>query len=350
MDIAVDELGVGDGVGKETKKLGPNDTARANELADLEVQLADGSKYQDRPTLLADDARKAALLARGLERPADEVNGKFDRALRIAGEKELLKAKLAVTYDWAWTSHFWYEDYLRTTELYDDVERLALGSDDADGLERLNNLLSIIRMSVATASLLAEKGKLEDRTKGLRDALSRAAAQTSRPNNALHAEAMLLTLEMSERGAADRTQSLDDIWTRFIDVIRRAEGLGTFPFMSIANALILVGEYAPDSPVFDTLFETITDALASRTGEGEAAAKNVERAYQKLEKGLYYDAIRWFGRAVTLLIKEEYEDELIRALVGAGIAFEVVACPGRRGTTRLQRQASSSITSSARAQ
>ncbi|MBD2941020.1 hypothetical protein G5C41_30235 [Burkholderia pseudomallei] len=40
-----------------------------------------------------------------------------------------------------------------------------------------------------------------------------------------------------------------------------------------------------------------------------------------------YDAIRWFGRAVALLIKEEYEGDLINALIGASFAFEEVGLP-----------------------
>lgn len=327
MDLAVEELGVGKGAAMQSKRLGPIDTARANELAKLEAQIADGTKYQDQSIALAEDARQAALLARGLAYPPPEVNGRFDRALRIAREKGLPKLELAAAYDWAWTSHFWHEDYVRTAELYGDVERLAIFSDDADDLERLNNLLPLIRVSVHADSLDHKKGKLEERTKTLKTALSRLANQKSRPNNALHAEAMLLMTEITERAVADRLHSLDDIWSNFIDVIRRADGLGTFPFLGIANTLAEFGKYVPDSALFDTLFEAITDALASRSSEGEAAVKNVQRAYQKLEKGLAYDAIRWFGRAVTLLIKEEYEDALVGALVGAGIAFEMVGLP-----------------------
>ena len=322
--IAVEELGVGKGTEKQTKKLGPGDTKRAAELNALEAKIADGSHYQGQPAALIEDARLAALLARGLEHSSADVNGRFDRALRLARHKDFTKLELAIAYEWAWTSYFWHEDHLRTSELYDDVERLALGSDDANDLERLSNLLPLIRTSVYSGWMDASKGKLKDRTATLKSALEALTVQTNRPNNALHAEVMLLMTRVSEKGVEHRDDPLKDIWVSFTDVIKRAEGLGSFPFTSIANALTQIGEFIADSDEFDTLFETITDALATRSGEGKAATKNVQRAYQKLAKGLPYDAIRWFGRAVALLIKEEYEDDLIDALLGAGFAFEEV--------------------------
>ncbi len=325
--IAVEELGVGKGAEKQSKRLGPSDTKRAAELDVLEAQIADGSQYQGQPVALVEDARRAALLARGLEHSSADVNGRFDRALRLARDNNTKKLELKIAYEWAWTSHFWHEDHHRTSELYDDVERLALGSDDANDLERLSNLLPLIRMSVHTSSMDESKGKLKDRTVALKSALEALTVQTNRPNNALHAEAMLLMTRVSEKGVEHRDDPLKDIWVSFTDVIKRAEGLGTFPFTSIANALTQIGEFIADSDEFDTLFEAITDALVSRSSEGEAATRNVQRAYQKLAKGLPYDAIRWFGRAVTLLVKQEYEDNLTNALVGAGIAFEEVGLP-----------------------
>lgn len=327
MAIAVEELGIGKGTEKQTTKFGPSDTARSAELGTLEAKIADGSQYQRQPAALVEDARRAALLARGLEYARADVNGRFDRALRLARDNDIKKLELAITYEWAWTSHFWHEDHIRTSELYGDVERLALGSDDANDLERLSNLLPLIRMSVHTGSMDGSNGKLKDRTAALKTALEALAGQTSRPNNALHAEALLLMTSVSEKGVEHRDDPLKDIWVSFIDVIKRAEGLGTFPFVSIADTLTQIGEFIADSDEFDTLFETITDALVKRSGEGEAATKNVQRAYQKLARGLPYDAIRWFGRAVALLIKEEYEDDLINALMGAGFAFEEVGLP-----------------------
>ncbi len=327
MAIAVEELGVGKGTEKQANKLGPNDTKRAAALDTLEAKIADGSQYQGQPAALVEDARSAAVLARGLEHSSADVNGRFDRAIRLARDNGIKKLELAIAYEWAWTSHFWHEDHLRTSELYDDVERLALDSDDSSDLERLCNLLPLIRMSVHTGSMDASKAKLTDRTAALKSALEALMAQTNRPNNALHAEAMLLMHRVSEKGVEHRDDPLKDIWVAYIDVIKRAEGLGTFPFKSIADALAQIGEFIADSDEFDTLFEAITDALASRSGEGEAAKKNVQRAYQKLAKGLHYDAIRWFGRAVALLIKEEYEDDLSDALLGASFAFEKVGLP-----------------------
>jgi hypothetical protein len=327
MAIAVEELGVGKGTEKQTKKLGPSDISRAAELDALEAKIVDGSQYQGQPAVLVEDARRAALLARGLEHSSADVNGRFDRALRLARENSIKKLELIIAYEWAWTSHFWHEDHLRTSELYDDVERLALDSDDADDLERLNNLLPLIRASVHSGSMEASKGKLKARAAALKSALEALTVQTNRPNNALYAEALLLMARVSEKSVEHRDDPLKEIWVSFTDVIKRAEGLGTFPFKSIADALTQIGEYIADSDEFDELFESITDALAARSGQGEAAKKNVQRAYQKLAKGLPYDAIRWFGRAVALLIKEEYEEDLIEALVGASFAFEEVGLP-----------------------
>ena len=106
MAIAVEELGVGKGTKKQSKKLGPSDIKRTAELDALEAKIADGSQYQGQPAALVEDARHAALLARGLEHSSANVNGRFDRALRLARDNNIDKLELAIAYEWAWTSHF----------------------------------------------------------------------------------------------------------------------------------------------------------------------------------------------------------------------------------------------------
>jgi hypothetical protein len=115
--------------------------------------------------------------------------------------------------------------------------------------------------------------------------------------------------------------SLDPLWAKFEALIKGVEGLGTFPFEPIADALTEVGAFI-NSAAFDQLYEVLTDALATRKSEGEAAERNTQRGFQKLKMDLPYEAIRWFGRAVGLLTKSEYQDELVEALIGSSFAYE----------------------------
>jgi hypothetical protein len=319
LDIAARTLGVGsEGA---TTVLGPRDLQRQTQLENLERSLSDGTQYQGVAPTLAEDALRAAELARGLERPRYEIDGRYERALRVARDHELKHHELAAVYGWAWTSYFWFDDVVKLNELYEDVERLALESTNADDLERLSNLLPLLGNAVTHKILSADAAKIDKRRAALAEALDRVRNDESRPNNALYAHSLLLLLKLSQLAASDGTTALDDLWREFTSVIEKAEGLGTFPFESISDVLTEVGEFVPESAAFDSLYEALTDALAARKSEGEAAKKNSERGYQKLKKDLPYDAIRWFGRAVSLLVKEEYEDELVKALVGCSIAY-----------------------------
>jgi hypothetical protein len=169
--------------------------------------------------------------------------------------------------------------------------------------------------------LSADDGQIDERRAALVAALEEAKNETARPNNSLHAHALLLLTKITSIRRDDDVSGLDEIWNEFTSVIEQSTGLGSFPFESIASSLTQLGDILPDSPTFDRLYETLTDALSDRKREGEAAKLNSERGYQKLRKRLPYDAIRWFGRAVSDLIKAEYEDELVEALCGCSIAY-----------------------------
>ena len=317
--IAQETLGVGSEV--EATQVGPRDLRRQTELNQLEQLLAEPSKYEGRSTAMADDALRAAKLARGLEKPRFEVDGRYERAARIARERHLQTQHLAAVYEWAWTSYFWFDDAYRTTELYDQVEKLAIASRDANDLERLNNLMPLLLTAVNQGLLSADDGQIDKRRAALVGALGEAKNETARPNNSLHAHALLLLTKITSIRSDDDLSGLDAIWNEFTSVVEQSAGLGSFPFEPIASTLTQLGDVLPDSPTFDRLYEALTDALSNRKREGEAAKLNSERGYHKLRKCLPYDAIRWFGRAVSDLTKAEYEDELVEALCGCSIAY-----------------------------
>jgi hypothetical protein len=327
LNIATEILGLGQGIEHIRKIIGPKDYERITELEHLERAIDDGSKYDGTVGALAEDCQRAALLARSVEKPRAEVEGRYLRAIRVAHRNGLTAQELVATYDLAWTSYFWYDDPIALSDLYSDVERLAIGTDDADELERLTNLLALLRTSVAAGALGEDVAQIGQRSGNLTKSLTRLIANTSRPNNALHARSLLLLSWISQRTSDDPSDPLVDIWKEYTAVLRDAEGLGTFPFGSIADCLSEIGEFISESAAFDELYETMTDALAIRRSEGEAATRNCERGYQKLSKGLPYEAIRWFGKAVGMLAKEEYETRLVEALIGCSFAYERAGLP-----------------------
>ncbi len=321
LDIAIETLGVGKGAEHKAKTIGPKDLQRSKELDALEKAIGDGTNYNGTTHALIEDCMRAAKLARGLEKSRHEVEGLYQRAIRIARDNKLHALHLAAVYELAWTSNFWFDDAASLNSLYSEVERLALMSGAADDLQLISNLLPLVRTNTMFGLTTPEFAKIDGRTEALLNATKVARKDTSRPNNALHAHAIELMARITQAKHTD-DENLDDLWNEFYDVVKKTDGLGTFPFQPIADALTEVGKFTVESKAFDRLYEAITDALAKRISEGEAAIKNSERGFQKLEKQLPYDAIRWFGRAVSLLIKKEYADELVTALIGSSIAYE----------------------------
>lgn len=319
ISIATKTLGVGET--KISNEVGPRDLARLAQLDKLESSIRDGSNYKGVAPTLVEDALRIAELMRGLERPRHEIEAAYFRAIRLAQAHSLRAHELRAVYGLAWTSYFWFDDTSALNKLYDEVERLALASNISDDLEKLANLLSLIVGAVASGDLKADLGAIPKRRTALLDALQVLRDDRSRPSNALQAHSLALTVQIAQVMTSRDQAALVHIWQEFIGLFEQAKGLGTFPFQPLAETLTQIGEFVPESEAFDKLYEALTDAMAARKSEGEAASKNCERGFQKLKKNLPYDAIRWFGRAVGLLIKEEYREELVKALIGSSIAY-----------------------------
>lgn len=123
---------------------GPEDTRRKADLEELDAQISDPGRYEGARYQLVEDCVNAAILARGLERPRVEIEGRFAMAARIASELEIPSQLLRVAYHRAWTAHWWFEDFNDFLVHYDEVERHAAGSTEADDQERLLNLNQLL--------------------------------------------------------------------------------------------------------------------------------------------------------------------------------------------------------------
>jgi hypothetical protein len=182
--FTVDALGMSTSILHEVRR-GPLDTEREQDLDDTEqrIQLAlsaGGSSFQ-----LVDDCIGAAMLARGLERPRVEVEGRLSRAVRVAKEHGTHRQLLESVYQHAWTAFFWYEDYPQFVSLYREVEDLARNSRNAQELERLATLWMSLRNAVDRGALDEEDAQLTQHTTTLTESLKRLMKETDRPSTAL---------------------------------------------------------------------------------------------------------------------------------------------------------------------
>ena len=112
-------------------KIGPLDLQKQRELDEIESRVTAASQKAQFDFSFVDDCTEAAILARSLELPRIEVEGRFLRAVRIAKKYGTQHQRLVAAYQTAWTAYWWFEDYESFADLYDDAEREAVGSTNA---------------------------------------------------------------------------------------------------------------------------------------------------------------------------------------------------------------------------
>lgn len=317
--LAIEELRLASSVLTQVRK-GPLDLRRETELAEVEARIEAATQEGRLGSQFVNDCIEAATLARSLERPRTEVDGRFSRADRAADKFGSPHQRLVNAYQAAWTNYWWYEDYEVLAKLYGEAEKHARGTENAYDLELLSNLWFVLHSSVGSGNLAEGIAKLEERTRTLSTELERLSAQDWKPSTALQARTLLLhmRLVMSVHG------EVDPVLREIGAVINLCEGLVGYPLEPIVEILTNWGEILGDRPAYADLHEAIVDLTAARAGEVSAARLLLKRGAQQIDADRPYEAIRSLGRALTRLFKHESHEDLIRALYLCGGAYERV--------------------------
>ena len=320
--LAIETLSI-TGYDQASRKVaGPLDTERKCELDELELQINNTDRYQGVGYQLAEDCLQSAHLARGLELPRVEVEGRFKRAEDIAKKVGLRPQQLRIVYSKAWTTFWWFNDFEEFHLLYDQVEELASDSNQITELELLSNLWMLLYSTVIRDKLNPQSYKLHERTIKLRRELARLIADTGRPNNALQALIKIKFMDIME--AVSSGKSPDTFFAEIKGALNKCEGLAEFPLDSIAQAIRELGDFINDNDEYDNLFELVVGLTERRLSEGEAGYMLLQRGCQKFNAGKKYDAINLLGRAQQKLAISEYSEEWAKALYVGGCAYESV--------------------------
>ena len=323
LELAIATLGIEGARSERKSRPGPHDTERLTELEELDRQVIDPSCYQDARYQLVEDCLRSALLARGLERPRSEVEGRFAQADRLAQSVDYRPQRLRIAYNRAWTAYFWYEDYSAFSQFYEEIEQHLEDSDQAHEVELLWTLWQLLMPSVVEERITAQDAKIESRRQRLATMLEAIATDPLRLNNALQARTSLVFMGITQAAQVGRSDQLESCWPDLEQIVDESAALGAYPIERLSDLVAVLGE-GMDSPAFDSLYEKLADVIRQRRSDGAAGETYSRRAFQKLQQEKPYEAIRWYGKAEELLIKDEYRKELMIALAGSSYAYERV--------------------------
>jgi hypothetical protein len=300
---------------------GPRDAARASRLAEIDDEITRAVTATQVGPRIVGLALDAANLSRELERPRQEVDGRFERAARLAEQHGLDSQELSVAYENAWTAYWWFEDGIEFARRLSIFEERVLGTTNALDLRRLSNL-HLCAISGIGVAWSAPADWLADRMRILDLELARVAATEAAPSTALNAQMLALTLALI-RNPETTNQTFVDMAT----VIDQAAGLAGFAFEDFAAILAELGSLIPASNAFDELHATVIAEVQRRTGAIAAGEMHTDRAVQLYRTDRFAEAIIAAGKALPLLYSRESRSSLLRALDLIAESYSAMALP-----------------------
>jgi hypothetical protein len=288
---------------------GPLDTERLSELeaVDAKIEAAAGQITLE----IVEESLRSALLARGLDKPRTEVDGRFDRAERLAREVSNSSQLHRIWYQRAWTAVWWFDDMREAFRLYDLLATEVLNSEVIWEIEDLVNLW---------LALLVSHPQEGERTAALRAALQRHADDHSKKTSSLWGRTQLLLMDLT-KGVRD-SQSLDPTLHALRETLGEVRRQIEFPAEPIVRLVRELSSVLGDSPAYDQLLDSVIELEQERHGERAAGEIRLERGLQKLERKKPYEAIDDLAKAQFLLAQEERRGAFIAALAGTGLAYE----------------------------
>jgi len=320
-ELAIQELDLEISTRKEIQK-GPLDIQRERNLEVLDKKIEEAIQQGNYSFNLAKDCLDSAIYSRNLERPRIEIDGRFERAERIAQKCGTKHQILECAYGKAWTTFWWHEDFIKLAELYTAVEDLAKNSRNVYDLELLTNLWFLLYSMTLGRKFSEEVTLFQNRTEILLIELERLSKEENRPSTSLQAKTLSLQIQLALKQY--KKEPIDEILKNLQSVIEQAEKFPGYPLEPLVEILTELGEFLEEIPAYEALFETIVKISSSHRGEISGAQLLLKRGEQQLNANRPYEAIRSLGRTFSSLYKHESREDAVFALYLCACAYEQV--------------------------
>lgn len=209
--------------------------------------------------------------------PRTDVDGRFDRAERLARSRGSKEELLRIVYNRAWTAYWWYEDVDELDRLYDEAESLAIDSTVWD-LEKLVNLWLIGVASIRNNRDSISESNWVIRGKKLKSVLNTRAKDLDKPTSALWAETQMCLMDITL--AIVNGQFSNKVLCNLKAIIEAAQNHLDYPFEAVFQIVMELGEYIGEREGYDELFETVMELQSTRASRGEKGRVRLRRGSQ----------------------------------------------------------------------
>jgi hypothetical protein len=305
----------------ESKSMpGPLDADRHRDLEELDRLIQDSARYQGSEYQLAEDCMQTALLARGLGRPRIEIDGRFDRAERIARNQGNMRQLFRILYQRAWTANWWFDDFTEIDRFYRIAESLVIDTDVIWDLEKLVNLWQVGTAWRQVEPTLNDHEDWASHSIKLREALQRHAADSTKPTSALWARTELVLMDLTD--AVVHRERLPSLLTAVNGILKEVDKHPDYPVELLVQIMLELGRVVGGGETYDELIEECIKLQETRVSKAEQGRMRLERGLQMLEAGKKYGAIDQLAKAQSLLAQEEHKSEFVRALAGTALGYE----------------------------
>ena len=300
--IAERELGLPTVRSKSPGAIGPRDADRTRQLAAVEAEIADPARFANSPMQLAHAWLTSALLARGLGRPREEVDQRFDRAIEAARRSGNARCLRRMLYQKVWTAYWWFDDYTAVIGGYDAIEALLDDDTNSWDLEQLTNLYTLLYSAEMHNWLPVGTATLEARRDRLRGRLECLSIRRSHPTDAAWARTHLLYLNFLVDPKNPKQH--EGTVRGFQILLREVERLPDYPVESLCEVISVFSQFPFTVEGLDAIADRAGELVGQRLGAQAQARQLLDRAANKVNQKAPEDALRLLGRAVSLLQRQ----------------------------------------------
>jgi hypothetical protein len=319
LEIAISSLNLSETYKSKKIISGKNDAEKNKKLEELENNINNQNRYFEYDFQLIEDALESAVLSRQLEKPRNETEGRFDRALRFCKKLKSDKHFIRIYYQRAWTFLYYYSDYQCFIDAFTELKKYISSNSSISEIELYLNLFNSLKGIIANVNFLNSAININEERKNMYSILNEISAMEQKPCSALIAK-VYISLEKISDSIIEKTAPEENI-QNLSKLLSESVGYVDFPFDAFRQVIEQYGKILSNNFEYDKLIDNMAAINEKRTSELSAGQIFLKRGCQKFVDGYYKESIIYFGKAIFKLSKEEHKYEMSLALRGLGNAY-----------------------------